>query len=109
MKKIPASFFPGMEDGTSELVCPACGENYLHQRSVAVWDRGEDSAITRETTVSLAVSTMMAASEDCANPSTRRQGLSIMFECETCLEENKDHELCFAQHKGVTVVFWRVP
>jgi hypothetical protein len=89
------------------LVCPECGEEYLHQRRVTVWDRLEDAPMVRETTVSVAVSTMMADSHLTANPSERRQGMSIFFECETCLEGEEMHELCIAQHKGSTFVFWR--
>jgi ribosomal protein L37AE/L43A len=107
MRKIRPRWDEGAEANTDELICPGCGGSYLHQRRATVWDRDEDSPMTRETTVSVAVSTMVAETKYCANPSARRQGLSIVFWCETCDEDEKEHELCFAQHKGVTQIFWR--
>lgn len=94
-------------EGVMNLCCPNCRGNNLHQRRITVWDREEDAKQVRYTTVSDAVSTMMAENHLSSNPSDRRQGMSIVFECETCAEEHDEHELCFAQHKGFTLVFWR--
>ncbi len=39
------------------------------------------------------------------NPSDRRQGMIIRFECENCGPNGI--ELCIAQHKGNTIVHWQ--
>jgi hypothetical protein len=51
----------------------------------------------------MVASHMVADSPD--NPSTRRHGLIIDFECETC--SANPIQLRFAQHKGTTLVSWR--
>ena len=40
------------------------------------------------------------------NPSDRRHGLAVAFTCEACPFQG---ELTVAQHKGATLVGWRVP
>jgi hypothetical protein len=44
-------------------------------------------------------------SHHCRNPSERRQGLAIAFSCEDC---DAKLELTIAQHKGNTIVEWRL-
>lgn len=93
-----------------ELLCPCCGENYLHQSTVEVYSRDTEDAPSRATIV-----VMEAGDPFCepkvptrtrGNPSSRRQGLRIGFWCETC---DKQPSLTIAQHKGVTYVAWEVP
>src|SRR5262245_35871385 len=87
------------------LQCPHCGSDYLHQRCVTVYERKEDAPLTIKTEVSRSGANVMTVpSESSGNPSSRRHGLSIVFECEGCPYRP---ELTFEQHKGVTVVEWR--
>jgi hypothetical protein len=89
------------------LLCPRCGGNYLHQKQVTVFDREEDAETTSVTTVAGGLAaTHLLPSEQIANPSGRRHGLAIAFECEGC---GDGIELTIAQHKGVTNLGWRVP
>lgn len=93
-------------DGTA-LLCPLCGDNYLHHETVTVYSRSEDSVLTQVTEVSATQSrTMLAHSDECGNPSTRRDGLDVEFWCEHCGDE-KRFRLCIEQHKGNTHITWR--
>jgi hypothetical protein len=87
------------------LRCPRCGDNYLHQARVTVFDREEDAELTAVTTVAAGLAaTHLLPSDQIANPSRRRQGLAIAFDCEGCAD---GIELTIAQHKGTTVFAWR--
>jgi hypothetical protein len=71
-----------------------------------VFDRAEDDPKTSITAVNGGISTThLVSSDEAANPSERRDGLAIAFECETCA--CPIIELTFAQHKGSTLVGWR--
>jgi hypothetical protein len=87
------------------LVCPRCGENYLHQEGTSIFHREEDSywttVITQEGDK---VTATPFPNSDTCNPSTRRHGLIIKFRCEHC--ENEPLQLAISQHKGVTLVEW---
>jgi hypothetical protein len=48
--------------------------------------------------------THLQPSNQVANPSGRRHGLAIAFDCEGCGDEI---ELTIAQHKGLTAFAWR--
>jgi hypothetical protein len=93
-------------DNTASLLCPCCGFEYLHQHKVTVFNRPEDADLTSVTTIigGLAA-THLQPSEGCGNPSSRRQGAAIEFNCEGCLNRI---ELTLAQHKGATHIGWRV-
>lgn len=93
-------------DETASLVCPSCDSEYLHQYKVTVFNRSEDADLTSVTTVvgGLAA-THLQPSEGCRNPSSRRQGVAIEFNCEGCRNRI---ELTLAQHKGATHIGWRV-
>ncbi len=93
-------------DELNLLMCPCCGadEAYLHSRTVTVFDRAEDAEITRVVSVGETVDMRRVPSEATGNPSSRRHGIAIEFECELCGEPI---ELTFAQHKGHTLVRWR--
>lgn len=89
----------------STLLCPHCGEPYLHHAEVEVFTRHEDADMTLATTVGPFISTTeYVKSEDTDNPSSRRGGIQIRFWCEICTE---DSYLTIAQHKGSTYVEWK--
>ena len=100
------------------LECPGCGGEYLHQGKVTAFNRGEDAKETRVTSVDHAgFSDHILPSDDVANPSIRRYGLSLEFTCETCHEPGLNDEpprfetpleLTIAQHKGCTHLQWRL-
>ena len=87
-------------DGEEVLLCPSCGDFYLHQHSVSVFDREEDSDTGRRTVVN--GSSVLVDEEMKDNPSRRRQGLSIDFLCEFGCTAT----LAIFQHKGCTEIRW---
>ena len=97
------------------LKCPQCGGNYLHHRNTTIFERSEDDKLT----------TVIAQSEheaqvsrfpsaDTCNPSYRRNGIIIEFQCEHCHYDYGDaspelqgfFRLAIIQHKGNTFVEW---
>ena len=87
----------------SILNCPVCGEDgHMHQRTVEVFQRAEDASIGLH--VQVLTETVFVGSEMDGNPSSRRQGLRIKFECESC--PDKPHFLTIVQHKGSTLIEW---
>ena len=98
MKKIMLE--EGYGDGSQALLC-VCGNNNLHQESVKLFWRDEDS--DKGTFIK---STQRHTDEHInpsENPSMRRDGLLIKFICEHCEAEP---ELAIYQHKGVTYTEW---
>ena len=81
----------------AELVCPSCGNNYLHHEQVEMFDCGEDAKHGLHVTVGGGYVTTDTSLE--GNPSARRHGLKIQFECEGC--EAKP-TMSIYQHKGNT-------
>lgn len=104
-------------DTKALLTCPNCNEFYLHHAGVQAYHRDEDAQSVTVTTVVGGTTMLNAIPSDLSgNPSARRTGLVLQFWCESCGIGNADGngegcggfaELCFAQHKGVTQVFWR--
>jgi NAD-dependent SIR2 family protein deacetylase len=96
------------------LICPQCGGNNLHQRIVTVFNRNEDGKHTEVTCVQAHTdtSTVLITDETTSNPSPRRHGMLIDFECEHCYEmQEGDYVfdklvLAIYQHKGLTMVEW---
>jgi hypothetical protein len=89
----------------SNLLCPSCNEGYLHQGIVEVFNRQEDDENIRYTVVDSGnIHSQTIANAVSNNPSSRRQGLIIHFECEHC--QDTDFKLCIAQHKGLTLMDW---
>lgn len=87
------------------LLCPSCGQEFLHSGRVLVFDRQEDAEETSLVIVdSGTVSAHPVSSAESANPSSRRHGIAIEFECETCVAIL---QLTLAQHKGHTIARWR--
>jgi len=86
------------------LCCGSCGEPWgLHQGDIAIYLRNEDQ---KEglcvTTKGFSVKIDRTLSQ--GNPSSRRQGLVIQFECELC---SGDTSLLISQHKGRTFIEWK--
>jgi len=95
----------GVIRGEPLLRCPRCGHNYLHHGQVTVFDRTEDATLTLVTAIVAGVTAVhLRPSSMVANPSRRRHGIAIAFECEECPGEI---ELTIAQHKGETRIAWR--
>jgi hypothetical protein len=94
------------------LCCPVCSDSnspdvstYLHHMAVTVYDRAEDTEETVRTRVTSGKGSIsVIPSCHARNPSSRRGGVVIEFWCEHC---GGTYELCFAQHKGMTIVKWR--
>ena len=105
MQTSPDIKIASMSDTRSELLCPQCdGENLSHQQ-VRVFDRNEDAVDVLLTKVNGNRSVVETLPNDTSdNPSARRDGLIIDFNCEAC---GGTSALLIAQHKGRTEVGWR--
>jgi hypothetical protein len=98
-------------DHYGQLKCK-CGSEYLHQGNITVFERGEDG----DTTTVIAqdgktVQTSNFPDRDTCNPSPRRHGLIIEFDCEECGVSNGIpggtlQRLAIFQHKGNTFMEW---
>ena len=107
MKKIEA--LRSLIDG---LICPYCGNGFLHHRAVCITHRTEDEKPGRQVFIQgisdleddmpFALSVHDEANM-AYNPSPRRGGILIEFDCECC---DAKPELGIYQHKGRTVVEW---
>jgi hypothetical protein len=90
------------------LTCPHCGAADLYHGAVTIFEReggNEDAEVTLVTTVDNgSAATEPVASRQTRNPSERRGGLAVAFECEMC---RTLVELTLAQHKGTTMIEWR--
>ena len=98
------------------LVCPCCGEDYLHHETVTVFSRKEDAEFVRKTVVEgSSVASDKEFNDVSGNPSDRRDGITIRFWCETCADYTADGKpikqmfLHIAQHKGNTIMRWEAP
>jgi hypothetical protein len=95
----------GFMDQVVDLRCPCCGQGYLHHKSVTAYDRQEDEEMLTRTKVENGMVASHLVPHNADNPSQRRHGLVIEFDCENCRAD--PIQLRFAQHKGVTHVSWR--
>lgn len=84
-------------DDESLLACPSCNGFYTHQRKVEIFNRSEDAEAG--THVSVEGDEVIVNRDISGNPSGRRHGLIIYFECETCSSNVK---MEIYQHKGNT-------
>lgn len=94
-----------VEDGM--LICPECDGNNLHHADVSVFNRQEDDEMVMATHVMGSPQTTMTSrvkNTHSQNPSSRRHGLIIEFECEHCDVRPK---LQISQHKGNTIMGWK--
>ena len=64
--------------------CPRCGGGSLHHCEIIVYDREDDAALVRRTRVNNGRVALDVVPEGPANPSSRRNGLTISFSCENC-------------------------
>lgn len=89
-----------LENGNT-LVCPNCQGDYLHQFSAEVYFvDAEDS----ETGNAFQISQSQLHSVPMSNnPSSRRDGIRILFHCESC---SASPSLTIVQHKGQTIMSW---
>ena len=81
------------------LCCANCGHEYLHHYEVQVYEREEDKKTG--TYVSVRGDVIYSDSNMALNPSSRRNGISILLSCEQCPVINK---LTIVQHKGSTLI-----
>lgn len=90
--------------GEPALRCPGCGTGWLHQRRVEVFARGRgDAGEGIHATIEYGEGvTIDRSMED--NPSRRRDGVRITFDCEQCVGETFTLEI--VQHKGNEFVSW---
>lgn len=82
----------------SRLLCPWCGGSGMHHISVDVVNRKQEDAVFG---LKVHVEEMSFAAKDSldGNPSPRRNGMTIQFNCELCGENSV---LSLYQHKGET-------
>jgi hypothetical protein len=85
------------------LLCPGCGEHDLHHDQVTVFERETEDAPSRATEID--GTRVRVLSDGRGNPSSRRGGIAIRFWCEHC---SAVPELTLAQHKGTTLMEWRL-
>lgn len=92
--------FENYEEGSgAKLTCPHCDSFLLHHFCIESFERTEDAESGTHVTVS--AETVKKDSNMDDNPSERRNGLLIRFECEEC---GKESVMTIAQHKGTTLV-----
>lgn len=91
-------------DFQSTLIAP-CGDTWLHQHRVEMFCRSEDEAFCEKVEIDhYSGRVMQKRVDNSQNPSDRRQGMRIIFSCETC--EDGEHHLTIKQHKGMTYIQW---
>jgi hypothetical protein len=88
--------------GEQVLLCPSCGDCHTHHLTVQVFRRDKEDGDGTRVTVSRNVHVDRHMTD---NPSLRRDGIHIVFECETCPAISY---LNIFQHKGTTFVETRV-
>jgi len=92
------------------ICCPVCGSYYVHQLAVEVFTRAQEDA---PSDILLTLNNVEAFEDQSpaepvrTNPSERRQGLLIHFECEMCDDLRRGWVLAIYQHKGVSFLEWR--
>ena len=91
-------------DNMNAIVCSHCGSEFLHHYEVEVYNRTtEDSEEGTYISVKGAKTTVKSNSyEMMENPSRRRDGVAITFECENCRELT---EVVLIQHKGQSFIY----
>jgi hypothetical protein len=88
-----------------DLACPQCGSEYLHHTGAVFFNRGEDADSVVKIVVEGATSTT-SVDAGADNPSSRRHGMFIKFDCEQCSTPGDVLQLNIAQHKGSTELSW---
>ncbi|WP_170376350.1 hypothetical protein [Ruegeria atlantica] len=90
-------------EGEKLLHCPRCDGSYTHQGEVNVFERGEDA--DDGTHVRVLDNDVKIDRNLTDNPSRRRHGLTIAFDCESC---EGGFLLDIYQHKGNTFISARL-
>jgi hypothetical protein len=86
----------------SWVVCPLCGERYLHHTMIEAFERSEDAEkgmhiIVSHDHVDVKYDSLAG------NPSSRRHGFIVKFCCELC---GGEPVMEVSQHKGETRIGW---
>ena len=92
-----------------QLICPGCNGEWIHQRNTTVFAREEGDDLTTVLTQNGTDGQIVKfPSGDTCNPSPRRQGIIVEFECENCHYDSPlpQFRLAIIQHKGNTYVEW---
>jgi len=93
--------------GVQSLMCPICGHDKLHQREVEVYQRTKEDSEAGGAWghVNAGQSVVLPMAR---NPSWRRDGIRIGFECESCDLDARVSKfaLLIYQHKGETIFEW---
>jgi len=109
MMDIKISSAEWADRNVSILTCPKCHGSHLHQYTVHTYHRDEDNDRVVHTAAFMDGSAVKCVLNKAVNnPSSRRHGLTILFECETCHTGSEmPFELDIWQHKGSTYMAWR--
>lgn len=83
------------------LTCPQCGNTYLHHGRVEYFARDEDAATGKHSIIEDNGWCESRTDDLKNNPSARRGGILIHFDCELC---SGKPVLSIAQHKGITII-----
>jgi hypothetical protein len=86
------------------LTCPICGSRCLHHGRIVTYDRSDNDPNVFRTKVGRKTAVLAWVRNSKDNPSYRRQGVTIQFDCESCGDIG---ELTIAQRKGETCFRWR--
>jgi hypothetical protein len=95
-----------IDSSYGQLDCPCGGGGNLHHDNVTIFACGEDPNTT--TVIAQDGRTAQVSdfpSQDTCNPSPRRHGMLIEFDCEQC--PDKKMQLAIFQHKGHTYMEWK--
>jgi DNA-directed RNA polymerase subunit M/transcription elongation factor TFIIS len=84
------------------LSCPYCGNGYMHHKDVVIYNREKEDS-NQGLAVQVTPEAVTTSDDLSGNPSARRNGVIIHFECENC---SNRYELALHQHKGVTYLHW---
>jgi len=80
--------------------CPTCGHDCTHQTRVEVYHRQGDASDAPGQRVIVDGVTVHVDRDMTNNPSYRRDGIRIYFQCE--LEDHPEFSVTIVQHKGRT-------
>lgn len=83
---------------TSVLICPKCGDECTHMQSATLFFRDIEDSITGLKITAGNKTVAIANNADQDNPSSRRDGMRMLFRCESGHLFNLD----IYQHKGPT-------
>lgn len=87
----------------STLICPRCKNGNLHQTSCTTFWRESEDADSGKIVTTSHESIVENSHLMSGNPSNRRDGIVIRFDCEQCAAGPM---LSIKQHKGTTYIGW---